>query len=35
MFPQVLIWLAYLASMPLLFVGWAALEIAAHPEKYS
>lgn len=29
-----IIWLAYLASMPLLFIGWAALEIKLHPNKY-
>lgn len=27
MFPGVLIWLAYLALMPLMFIGWAAFEI--------
>lgn len=34
MFPQVLIWFAYLALMPCIFVGWAALEIKMNPKKY-
>jgi hypothetical protein len=32
--PGVLLWCAYLASMPALFIAWAALEIKMHPNKY-
>lgn len=34
MYWQSLIFLAYLAAMPALFIAWAALEIKLHPNKY-
>ena len=32
--PGALLWCAYLASMPLAFIVFAAIEIKMHPEKY-
>ena len=32
--PGVLLWCAYLASMPLAFIVFAAIEIKMHPNKY-
>jgi hypothetical protein len=32
--PAALGMIAYLASLPALFVAWAAIEIKIHPDKY-
>jgi hypothetical protein len=34
MYWQPLIFAAYVAAMPALFIAWAALEIKMHPNKY-
>lgn len=34
MYWQPLIYIAYVAALPALFVAWAALEIITHPNKY-
>lgn len=34
MYWQPLIFVAYLASMPLAFIAFAAIEIKMHPDKY-
>ena len=34
MYWQPLIFIAYVAALPALFVAWAALEIKIHPNKY-
>lgn len=34
MYWQPLIFVAYLATMPLVFLAFAAIEIKMHPEKY-
>lgn len=34
MYWQPLIFVAYLATMPLIFLAFAAIEIKIHPEKY-
>ena len=34
MYWQPLIFVAYLATMPLIFLAFAAIEIKMHPEKY-
>lgn len=34
MYWQPLIFIAYVAALPALFVAWAALEIKMHPNKY-
>lgn len=32
--PGVLLWCAYLATMPFIFIAFAAIEINMHPDKY-
>ena len=35
MLPTMLIFIAYVVTMPLTFAAWAAMEIKTHPNKYN